>query len=496
MKRMSWILAALLIGESSLAQSLSYTLITSGLDTVTFETGLSELEAGDLDADGDIDLVTIGDHGSPRVNATEAGVMVWKNNGSGTSWSLLKEGDFGYGGVALGDVNHDGIMDVGYAMHHNYSNDDFGNQLIEVALGNGSGAAWRPYDDNLATSGETYGMFGIDFADLDHDGVLDLATNSFGCCNGFRAYRNNGDGTWTNTFAKNGGNSNQWCKFGDFNNDGNPDVIVALDGGQLWSNDGTGHFASMQNGLVLGWNIAFDVADVNRDGAKDIAVVKGGAAQVYFFNLGTSTWQDISTGLPARAVQGIRLADMDDDGNSEVVLWSAKNISIYKADASFSWSQIASFTISETALSGMTLADFDHDGFSDIAYLAAAGSGDNKLQVYLHVPENPELRILPVFPRGGEHLIGGSAQFVDWLSRVPLTDVATVMIDFSVTGPNGPWSQVARNAPNSNRYQWTVPQTDSSNCFLRYHIKTSTASKTVRTRLPFIVSTTSMDAGL
>lgn len=39
MKRMSWILAALLIGESSLAQSLSYTLITSGLDTVTFETG-------------------------------------------------------------------------------------------------------------------------------------------------------------------------------------------------------------------------------------------------------------------------------------------------------------------------------------------------------------------------------------------------------------------------------------------------------------------------
>src|SRR5262249_39268514 len=162
-----------------------------------------------------------------------------------------------------------------------------------------------------------------------------LAANSFGCCNGFRAYRNNGDGTWTNAFAKVGGNSNQWCKFGDFNNDGNPDLIVALDGGQLWSNDDTGHFTSMQNGLVLGWNIQLDVADVNNDGAKDIAVVKSSAAQVYFFDLGTNTWQSISTGLPTRGVQGIRLADMDNDGNTEAVIWSSKNISIYKADLTF-----------------------------------------------------------------------------------------------------------------------------------------------------------------
>mgnify|MGYP003694570699 CR=1 FL=1 len=116
----------------------------------------------------------------------------------------------------------------------------------------------------------------------------------------------------------------------------------------------------LQGGLSLGFNIQFDVADVNNDGAKDIAVGKSGSAQVYFFNTTTSTWQSISTGLPTRGVQGVKLADMDMDGSNEVVVWSSKNISIYKSDPAFQWSQIASFTISETAVSGIAVADFDH----------------------------------------------------------------------------------------------------------------------------------------
>src|SRR5919201_4341902 len=100
-KTIALAVAAILIGESSIAQNLSYTLVTSGLDAVTFEIGLTELEAGDVDGDGRIDLVTIGDHGSPNVNATEAGIMVWKSDGAGTEWSLVKQAALGHGGVSL-----------------------------------------------------------------------------------------------------------------------------------------------------------------------------------------------------------------------------------------------------------------------------------------------------------------------------------------------------------------------------------------------------------
>jgi len=483
------IVAAILLCNTLFAQTLSYELVTSGLDAVSFEIGLTELEAGDVNGDGKIDIVTIGDHGSPRVNATEAGIMVWENNGDGTNWSFVKQGDFGYGGVALGDVNNDGIMDIGYAMHHNYGSGDFGNQLIETALGDGSGSSWVPYDDGLAASGETYGMFGIDFADINNDGLLDLASNSFGCCNGFHVYKNNGDGSWTQTFAKSGGNSNQWAKFGDFNNDGNTDLIVALEGNQLWSNDGTGKFAPMQNGLRLGYNINFDVADVNGDGAADVAIANGGGAQVYFFETATNTWQSISTGLPTRGVQAIRLADMDMDGKTDVVIWSSRSVSIYKTDPAFQWSLLATFTTSETTFSGMTIADFDHDGFNDIAYLASTNSGDNKLRVYLHVPDNPTLKILPVFPIGGEHFIGGSAQFLRWLSSVPLADSATVTVQFSADGPSGPWTNVVKNSPNSNLYQWIVPKITSANCYLSYKIRTATGSRQIATRTAFSIST-------
>jgi len=414
----SAMVALLLICNRAPRRNLSYQLITSGLDAVTFEIGFAGLAAGDVHGDGRLDIVTIGDHGSPRVNATEAGIMVWNNNGVGTNWTLMKEGIFGYGGVALGDVNNDGIIDIGYAMHHNYGSSDLGNQLIETALGNGSGTGWVPYDDGLATNGETYGIFGIDFADVNNDGRLDLASNSFGCCDGFRVYQNNGDGSWSPTFAKNGG------------------------------------------------------------------------AQVYYFDLTTSTWQSISSGLPTGGAQGIRLADMDMDGNPEVVLWSSRSISIYKADPNLNWSQIASFTIAETALAGMTIADFDHDGFNDVTYLASTGIGDNKLRVYLRVPGNPRLNLIPLFPKGSEHFISGSAQFVQWLSSVPPGDSATVAIQFSATGRNGPWTEVVKRAPNSNRYQWIVPKVDSSSCYLRYKITSSNATRKMTTLRPFSISTT------
>ena len=86
-------MVTLLIGNGAPGQSLTSELISSGLDAVTFEIGLAGLAVGDVRGNGKIDIVTIGDHGSPHFNATEAGIMVWTNNGDGTNWALVKEGE-------------------------------------------------------------------------------------------------------------------------------------------------------------------------------------------------------------------------------------------------------------------------------------------------------------------------------------------------------------------------------------------------------------------
>src|SRR5512146_1665018 len=207
--------------------TLTYIESSNGLNSIALESGRTEVEMADINNDGNIDFLSVGDHGNPNVNTQEHGIMVWFGNGTGDNWTLFQNGNFGYGGIAIGDVNNDGKPDVGYGIHHNYSGVDLGDQIFEVALGDGTGMNWTAWDDSLATQGETWGMFSTDFADVDNDGLLDVGSVSFGCCAGVHVYKNMGVGKWRQTFGFNGGNSNMDFVFGDINNDGNQDFVAA-----------------------------------------------------------------------------------------------------------------------------------------------------------------------------------------------------------------------------------------------------------------------------
>jgi hypothetical protein len=90
----------------SQTKTLSYAESSSGLNSPEWEGGDTELEFADMNNDGFVDFVTVGDHGNPGISSGEQGIMVYLNNGSG-SWSVQMTGDLGYGGIAVGDVNND-----------------------------------------------------------------------------------------------------------------------------------------------------------------------------------------------------------------------------------------------------------------------------------------------------------------------------------------------------------------------------------------------------
>ena len=60
--------------------SLDYTESSIGLNYPELEGGRTEMEFADIDGDGNIDILSIGDHGSPYI---QHGIMVWFGDGNG-----------------------------------------------------------------------------------------------------------------------------------------------------------------------------------------------------------------------------------------------------------------------------------------------------------------------------------------------------------------------------------------------------------------------------
>ncbi|MCF8294544.1 MAG: T9SS type A sorting domain-containing protein [Bacteroidales bacterium] len=486
-----------LLGFNSFSQS-NYTLVTLGLEDI-FESGPTEFEAGDIDADGDIDLISVGDHMNPGYT-NEQGLMVYKNNGNGTVWTKTMSGGFGYGGIALGDVNNDGDMDVAYGIHHYESNPgipDFGDQKLEVVLGDGTGYSWTPYDDNLAMQGQVWGMFGCDFADVDNNGLLDLGANSFGSPDGVWIYRNNGNGSWSVFSGATVGNSGHNLIFGDFDNDGYVDFMAnntQFNGqqGQIWRNSGTGQFESMNAGWTVpptyGYYPRFALADIDQDGAKEIAISYAGYPQVFDYEPGTASWTPMNTGLPGTSIGMLypALGDMNNDGYIDLLAFTSGEIKIYSGNGAGTWLLSDSIAIAETTCSDMKLADFDHNGSLDIAYWGK-NNGANMMRVYLRNGTAPSLGINPVFPQGNEIFCMNSVQFIKWKSAVPGGDSAFVSIAISSTGQAGPYTNIATNIPNSGTYQWTTPVISSTNLYLRFIIQTTNGVDTSFTASAFSI---------
>jgi hypothetical protein len=479
--------------------AIEYVESSTGLQSPEWEGGDSELEFGDMNGDGHLDIVSIGDHGSPYINTQEHGIMVYFGDGTGW-WSVHQEGNFGYGGCAVGDVNNDGFMDLGYGMHHNYSGDDFGDQLIEVALGDGTGMSWTPWDDGLATNGEDYGMFSTDFGDVDNDGDLDLVSNSFGCCAGVHVYLNQGDGTWIQSFGFINGNSGDQAVFADINNDGNLDFAVAQEYGTVYFGDGTGGFtlgdANLPPISPYDWRDGIDLNDIDRDGGADLTYINtDGGIDVWRYNTSTSLWEDLSGTLPSVGnYYAAQLHDMNNDGWVDMLAFSQAVVITWFGSSTnpgdWTWATYTSTGPSPGYMSAFRVGgDADHNGYADYAVLVEEGAYPNEqnhLRFFRETSVPTELAIFPHYPRGNEVLIGGSMRFIDWTSAVPGGEQSQVDLHLSTTGENGPWIPIAYDLPNNGRYQWLVPEAFSSvNCYIRYRVRTAGDTAMAITYNPF-----------
>jgi len=484
------------IGLLTVVQAISYTESSNGLiSNPALEGGRTELEFADINNDGNVDVLSIGDHGNPYVNTQEHGVMVWFGDGLG-NWSVYQNGEFGYGGIAIGDINNDGLLDVGYGMHHDYSGVPFGDSMIEVAYGDGTGRNWTPGGPGLAPPSGTWGMFSTDFADINNDGWLDLASNTFGSGDGFRVFLNHGDGSWSQCFNAVPGNSNMDLMFGDLNNDGNADIAASNQNGTVWFGDGTGNFTLAQHNLPspgLYGVSGIALGDIDNDGAKELAfVLDESTIEVFDWCATGDSWVSLRGTLPGSGYEATQLCDMNSDGNQDVVAYGNAVGTVWLGDGTGNWTQAAGFTTPTPGYYEALRAggDADHNGLPDIVLVDDEGtwpSDHNVAHCFREASTAESLWVFPAFPRGGEQFYPGSVQFIDWTCAVPSPETAFVHLELSTTGPGGPWTLIADALQNSGRYQWTVPNAPSSDCYIRATASTRSEMRDAFTPRPFTI---------
>jgi len=313
-----------------------------------------DVEFGDLDGDGDLDMVLV-----PFLGFTQ----VFVNDGSGTFTNSLQNlgGNVQKSGLALGDIDGDGDLDIWEAAVNTGDrillNDGSGvfsdsgqslNASLEsnVALGDldgdgdldafisGSGTSpnkvWINQGGTQAgtigtfsDSGQSFGNFNdqdVALADIDGDGDFDAITSAYG---GANVYRNDGSGTFS-TEPRVGGGNGLGIAVGDVDGDGDVDLFVSRNGAsnKLFLNDGAGSFSDSGQSFGSGGRQA-SLGDVDGDGDLDLAIAHNGSNKLWLNQGGAQggtlgNFSDSGQTIGSGGTLGIELADLDGDGDLDL----------------------------------------------------------------------------------------------------------------------------------------------------------------------------------
>jgi len=285
----------------------------------TANSGSRLLAVGDFNEDGIQDLV------ATNTGLSNVAVLLGKGDGTfntevsypTTTNTTGNQGQAPWN-VVVGDLDGDGNLDLAVA------SDNAGS--ITVLLGNGDGTFQTP--TYIPTGAQQVGSVAV--ADFDGDGRLDLATTSAGD-NAVYVLLNTTskkNGFSFGTPAKNTMNTGPYyLTIGDFNRDGNPDIISANDGGNnvgVLIGNGDGTFATSAYYGVGAGSIFANVGDINGDDRVDLtAVTNNGLSVLLSGQAETATLTNVT--VAGCSVQSL-VATYGGDGNYETTTSPSVNI--------------------------------------------------------------------------------------------------------------------------------------------------------------------------
>jgi FG-GAP-like repeat len=346
--------------------------------------------------------------------------------------------------AAVADFNGDGIPDLAIA-EGNVSYNDGG---ISVLLGKGKGLFQAPVYTN---SNGALGV--IAAADFNKDGRPDVAVPNG---NGAAVLLGNGDGTF-GAFLQVVATSAITARSlvtGDFNNDGNQDLVVVANGFLisqpiyvlLGNGDGTFEPAKQfWSSTSIPQEIA--AADFNHDGKLDLVVNLNPNGIAVMLGNGDGTFQNPVTYATDELPTGLTVADLNGDGIPDIVATGSQiDVFIGKGDGTFA---------NEVSYDGgnfpwhVIAADINGDGKVDIVASAEGtgaigaieillGNADGTFQPPVEIASGSFGRIA-----AGDLNQDGIADIFTWglpgaiFLSGPVATISPSYLNFGAVGPSG-----------------------------------------------------------
>ena len=245
------------------------------------------------------------------------------------------------GGVALGDINNDGLIDIYFTA----------NMKANRLYLNKGNFQFEDITDRAGVAGKRAWSTGVSMADVNGDGLLDIYVCNSGDIDGDdkqnELFINNGDLTFTEEAQKYGLADRGFsihAAFFDYDHDGDLDMYMlnnsyraigsfnlrknerpkrdAVGGDKLYRNDG-GHFIDVSEsagiyGSIIGFGLGATVGDINRDGWEDIFISNDFFERDYIYmNNGDGTFTE-NLEKQMRSISAASMgADMGDINNDQ-----------------------------------------------------------------------------------------------------------------------------------------------------------------------------------
>jgi len=445
-KLLLFILGAYMIGVAAFSQT--FVNINAGLIDVHY----TVTTWGDFDNDSDMDLLLAGelsDYSVQTVLYINEGDDTFTPSPAGAVFPPLE-----FGAAECADFNNDSYLDI---LIQGMNGDTYAG-YTKVFQNNGD-ATFTELSLGLP---QTY-LGDVSCVDFDNDSYVDIAISGYIDAAPYyisKIFKNNGDGTFTEVPETNfpGTNLGKF-KWADYNNDGFQDFILTgwedTYVTEIFKNNGDGTFSNSGISIHQGWLGDVEWADYNNDGNIDFAISGTGGDGterfcILYKNNGDETFTEMSIGFPGVSHGSLEWADFDGNNTLDLFVCGTEttpgegnyisSIFLNNGDDTFTESQTANLP---TVYWGESkVADYNNDGKPDIL-LSGINSAETPYSAIFKnetpgleytVTFSVDMSALSVSPNG-IHIAGS---FQGWDPGVtPMTDAGNNIFEFSQSFETG-----------------------------------------------------------